>query len=79
VYSLRYERTAASVAEAARRTRNDLRQLDLVERYIPVGLAALAVMLLVLVGVSRWRGRPAEAPVTAELRRPPARRERAPA
>lgn len=76
VYSLRYEQTAASVAEAARRTRNDLRQLDLVERYIPGGLAALSVALLVLVGVSRRWGRPTEIRVEAE---PPRTRERAPA
>jgi hypothetical protein len=76
LYSLRYEQTAGSVADAARRTRNDLRQLDLVERYIPAGLAALSVALLVLVGVSRWWGRRTELPIEAEA---PRTRERVPA
>jgi hypothetical protein len=76
LYSLRYEQTAGSVADAARRTRNDLRQLDLVERYIPGGLAALSVALLVLVGVSRRWGRRTEFPIEAEA---PRKRERVPA
>jgi hypothetical protein len=76
LYSLRYEQTAGSVAEAARRTRNDLRTLDLVEREIPGALAALSVALLVLVALSRWRGRPTEFPTgTAK----PRTRERVPA
>ena len=58
VYSLRYEQTAASVAEAARRTRSDLRTLDLVERSIPAGLAGLSLLvLLVTVGVGLRRRR----------------------
>ena len=57
VYSLRYEQTAASVAVAAQRARHELRNLDLVERYVPAGLAALSVALLAVVGVGRWRGR----------------------
>jgi hypothetical protein len=78
VYSLRYEQTAASVADAARRTRNDLGKLDLVERYVPGGLAGLAVVLLVVVGVDRWRGRPTEAPVQPTPRRKRTRRARVP-
>ena len=80
VYSLRYEQTAASVAEATRRTKNELRKLDLVDQYVPWGLVALSVVVLVGVGLSRWRGRPTELPGEA---RPPeptrTRRERAPA
>jgi hypothetical protein len=57
VYSLRYEQTAASVAEATRRTKGDLRTLDLVERVVPVGLGALSAVLLVLAGLGRWWGR----------------------
>jgi hypothetical protein len=66
LYSLRYEQTAGSVAEAARRTKDDLRKLDLVEREVPGGLAALSVALLVLVVVSRWRGRPTGFPTEDE-------------
>lgn len=57
VYSLRYEQTAASVADSTRRTKADLRTLDLVERVVPVGLGALSVVLLVIAGVGRWWGR----------------------
>jgi hypothetical protein len=79
VYSLRYEQTAASVAEAARRTKNELRKLDVVERYIPWGLAALSVLLLVLVGVSRWWGRPTAHRGKVRPPEPTRSRERAPA
>jgi Porin PorA len=79
VYSLRYEETPASVAEAARRTKNDLRQLDLVERYMPRGLAALSVVLLVLAGLGRWRARPTEPPAEGAPRRKRTPRERVPA
>lgn len=65
VYSLRYEQTAASVAVAAQRARHELRNLDLVERYVPAGLAALSVALLAVVGVGRWRGRRVRHPVGA--------------
>jgi hypothetical protein len=65
VYSLRYEQTPASVADAAGRTKNDLRKLDLVERYVPGGLAAISVVLLVIVAIGRWRRRSAEQPVEA--------------
>jgi hypothetical protein len=75
VYSLRYEQTAASVAAAARRTKDDLRQLDLVERYVPGGLAALSIVLLVLVALGRWRGRPA-VPALDTTRAPGERRAR---
>jgi hypothetical protein len=80
VYSLRYEQTAASVAEATRRTKTELRKLDLVERYVRWGLVALSVVVLVGVGVSRWRGRPTEH--RGKVRPPEPtrrRRERAPA
>jgi hypothetical protein len=60
VYSLRYEETAASVADAAQRTKNDLRKLDLVERYVPGGLVALSFVLLAVVAVDRWRRRRTE-------------------
>jgi hypothetical protein len=53
VYSLRYEQTAASVAETARRAKSDLRTLDIVERFIPAGLAVLSMVLLVPVAVVR--------------------------
>jgi hypothetical protein len=75
VYSLRYEQTAASVAEATRRTKNDLRKLDLVERYIPWGLVVLSVVVLVPVGLRRRRRRPTE----ARPERAQTHRERAPA
>ncbi|MGH9234782.1 MAG: porin PorA family protein [Acidimicrobiales bacterium] len=65
VYSLRYEQTPASVAAAAGRTRNDIRKLDLVERYVPGGLAALSVVLLVVVAIGRWPRRRTEQPVEA--------------
>ena len=63
VYSLRYEQTAASVADAARRTKDELRKLDIVERYVPGGLAAVSAGLLVLVCAGRWRDRRSRAPV----------------
>jgi hypothetical protein len=75
VYSLRYEQTAASGAEATARTKNELRKLDLVEQYVPWGLVVLSVVVLVGVGLSRWRGRPTELP--GEARPPePTRRHR---
>jgi hypothetical protein len=80
VYSLRYKQTAASVAEATRRTKNELRKLDLVEQYVPWGLVVLSVVVLVGVGVGRWRRRPTERPGEARPPEPtPRRRERAPA
>jgi hypothetical protein len=69
VYSLRYEQTAASVAVAAQHARHELRNLDLVERYVPAGLAALAVALLAVVVVGRWRGRRVRHPISAAPRR----------
>lgn len=57
VYSLRYEQTAGSVAEAAARARDDLRMLDLVERYIPGGLAGMSAVLLAAGAIGCWRAR----------------------
>jgi hypothetical protein len=69
VYSLRYEQTADSVAVAAQHARRELRNLDLVERYVPAGLAALGVALLAVVAVGRWRGRRVRGPISAPPRR----------
>ena len=79
VYSLRYEQTAASVGEATRRTKNDLRKLDLVERYIPWGLVVLSVVVLVPVGLRRRRRRPTELPGESWPEPAQTHRERAPA
>lgn len=57
VYSLRYEQTPASVAAAAERARDDLRQLDIVERYVPWTLALSGLVLLLVTVLSGRRAR----------------------
>ena len=62
-----------------RRTKTDLRKLDLVERLVPVGLGALSAVLLVLVGVEPMVGRSSEEPRPAAVAAgPPCLRARAP-
>jgi hypothetical protein len=48
VYSLHYEQTPASVADAAALAKDQMRQLDLVERWIPLGVAVLGLTLVLM-------------------------------
>ena len=57
VYSLRYEQTASSVAAAAARAKDDLRQLDIVERYVPGTLALSGLVVLLVLGFTGKRAR----------------------
>jgi hypothetical protein len=62
VIELAYRQTAASSAELGAKARSQARQLDLVERWIPAGLAAGGAVLLLVAVV--WRRRPQSAAPT---------------
>lgn len=57
VYEIRYEQTPASFARSAARAKDDLRQIVIVERDVPGGLAGLGLLAFAAAGIGWWRAR----------------------